>query len=119
MSHPLIWVDDPLFSEHRPPVDHPERPERLDAARAALVKSELALARTEISARDAADEELARVHEEKYLRQFSQAAGKYGSFDADTFFSPHSVAAARRAAGAAVELVSALLSNHGGFGVAV
>ena len=37
----LAVVDDPMFSEHRSSEPHPERPERLEAARAGLRDAKL------------------------------------------------------------------------------
>lgn len=118
--HALALFDDPLFSEHRPDGPHPECPERLDAARAGLLKSEPhGLPRLRLSARDASDDELGRVHDERYLVSLGQAAGKHGYLDPDTYFGPQSVAAARRAAGAAAQMVEALLDEQAGFGLAL
>jgi acetoin utilization deacetylase AcuC-like enzyme len=113
----LAVVDDQLFSEHRAPSGHPERPERLDAARAGLAKAHLAMGTLTLEPRDAADSELLRVHSAGYLARLGQAAGKDGYFDADTFYAPRSVAAARRAAGGAVALVDALGDGRARFGL--
>lgn len=113
----LALVDDPLFSRHAADVPHPERPERLDAARAALARADLTLTRVELPARDATDAELVRVHTPGYVEALGHAAGKRGYFDADTFYGPDSVAAARRAAGGAIALVDALLDGHARFGL--
>ncbi len=118
--HALALIDDPLFSRHRPDGPHPERPERLDAARAALAKeSRHGLPRVELSAPDATEEQLGRVHHEGYLLRLGQAAGKRGYLDPDTYFGPESVAAARRAAGAGVALVDSLLDGRAEFGLAL
>ena len=115
----LALVDDPLFVQHIAPAGHPERAERLHAARAAIARVELELTRTELRARPATDEELARVHSERYLKQLDQAAGRSGYFDADTYYTPASVAAARTASGAALVLTDALLDHQAGLGVAL
>lgn len=125
MQHPsaspaaaLALGDDPLFSSHRAVgMQHPERPERLEAARAALARADLGLTRLELEPRDATDEELLRVHEPAYLETLGRAAGKQGWFDADTYYCETSTAAARRAAGAAVSLVDSLLSGDASFGL--
>ncbi len=113
----LALVDDPLFAEHEAPAGHPERSERLDAARAGLARAHLALGTETLRPRDACDEELGRVHGPGYLARLGQAAGKAGYLDADTFFSPASVAAARRAAGGAVALVDALAEGRARYGL--
>ncbi len=114
-SGALALVDDPLFSRHEAEVPHPERPERLDAARAALARADLTLPRLELAARDATDDELARVHTPGYVETLGQTAGKRGYFDADTFYGPESSAAARRAAGGSIAIVDALLSGEAAY----
>jgi acetoin utilization deacetylase AcuC-like enzyme len=113
----LALVDDPLFSRHRADEPHPERPERLDAARAALARADLSMARLELAPRDARPEELERVHEPAFLEQLGRAADQRGYFDADTYFAPRSVAAARRAAGGSIALVESLRGGSARFGL--
>ncbi len=114
----LALGDDPLFSTHQAVgTTHPERPERLEAARAALARADLALTRLEVEARDASDAELLRVHEPAYLEKLGHTAGKQGWFDADTYYCGTSAAAARRAAGAAVALVDSLLEGRASYGL--
>ncbi|MCK6535120.1 MAG: histone deacetylase [Polyangiaceae bacterium] len=115
----LAIVDDPLFAEHRAPAGHPERPERLDAARAGLAKAHLGLGVVTLGPRDATDEELGRVHGAGYLARLGRAAGGSGYLDADTYYCPASVDAARRAAGGAVGLVDALIDGQARFGLAL
>jgi acetoin utilization deacetylase AcuC-like enzyme len=115
----LAIVDDPLFGEHRAEDPHPERPERLDAARAAVARADLDCPRVELPARDATPAELERVHKAAYLERLGRAAGTRGHFDADTYYGPQSVAAALRAAGGAVALVQALRSGQAGAGAAL
>ncbi|HEY2732412.1 MAG TPA: histone deacetylase, partial [Polyangiales bacterium] len=115
----LALVDDPLFVEHRAPAGHPERAERLHAARAAVAQVELDLQRIELRARAATNDELERVHSERYLRALDQAAGRSGYFDADTYYSEASVEAARTASGAAIVLTDALLERRAEFGLAL
>ena len=115
----MLLVDDALFLEHRAREPHPECPERLLAARRAI---ELLRARASLEAlapRDASDDELNRVHTPAYLEELGRWAGKSGMLDADTFLSPRSVAAARRAAGGAVALAEALWRGTERTGVAV
>jgi acetoin utilization deacetylase AcuC-like enzyme len=106
----ILVVGDALFDDHRSRGYHPERPERLHAARAALDRcAREGLGAVHIPSRDATDEELARVHDEAYLATLAGLAGHHASLDPDTYLAPSSVAAARRAAGAGVALVDALL----------
>jgi acetoin utilization deacetylase AcuC-like enzyme len=119
MQKTLVLVDDPLFCEHLAPAGHPERPERLHAARAAIARADFDLHRADLAARRATDDELVRVHDEAYLAQLGQAAGQVGYFDEDTFYSAQSVAAARVAAGAAIVMTDALLDRRADFGLAL
>jgi acetoin utilization deacetylase AcuC-like enzyme len=119
MQKTLALVDDPLFCEHLSPAGHPERPERLHAARSAIARADLSLSRIEFATRTATPEELSRVHTEAYLHQLDQLAGRSGYLDEDTFYSPSSVAAARAAAGAALVMTEALLEQRADFGLAL
>src|SRR6478735_1985025 len=119
MQKTLVLVDDPLFGEHLSPAGHPERPERLHAARAAIARSDFDLRRTDLATRAATDEQLVRVHHETYLEQLGQAAGQVGHFDEDTLYSPQSVDAARAGAGGAIVITDALLDHRADFGLAL
>jgi acetoin utilization deacetylase AcuC-like enzyme len=113
----VLVADDELFLEHVAPPEHPERGERLLAARAGLHRATLGLGNgygyTKLSVPDATDEQLARVHAPEYIEQLGHLAGRSGFIDSDTFLSPGSVPAARRAAGATVALVDALIDGLG------
>jgi acetoin utilization deacetylase AcuC-like enzyme len=115
----LALIDDPIFAEHHAPAGHPERAERLHAARAAVARADLNLKRVDLAARAATIEELARVHSERYVLALGQAAGRSGYFDADTYYTESSVDAARTASGAAVVLTDSLLDHQAEFGVAL
>jgi acetoin utilization deacetylase AcuC-like enzyme len=119
MSTSLAVVDDPSFDEHRPPASHPERPERLAAARRAASRVTARSGRTDIAVRAATDDELARVHHDRYVEHLGRSAGRWMNWDADTYAAPGSVDAARRAAGGAIELVNALTSGDVQRGVAL
>jgi len=118
-SQTLALIDDPVFLEHHAPAGHPERAERLHAARAAIAGADMDLRRLDLATRSATMDELARVHSEPYLRRLGQLAGHSGSFDDDTFYSESSIAAAHAAAGAAVVMTEALLARQAGFGLAL
>jgi acetoin utilization deacetylase AcuC-like enzyme len=115
----LAIVDDPLFSEHVSSQPHPERPERLEAARTAVSQAQLGLDRTPLEPRDASDDELARVHDHAYLDALGAARGRSGWLDGDTYLCPRSVEAARRAAGGALALAQALIEGRARHGVAL
>jgi acetoin utilization deacetylase AcuC-like enzyme len=115
----LAVVDNPSFDEHRPPGEHPERPERLAAARRAITALRGKADVLPVPARPATDDELARVHTPAYIELLGRSAGKWTYFDEDTYVAPASAAAARLAAGGAVELVNALLDRRALRGVAL
>ena len=119
MSEPtpkLCLADDALFDEHVSPPGHPERPERLTAARQGLLDSPLAATAPTLQARDASLDEISLVHSPGYVASLSRTSGKAGHLDADTFYSPRSFAAARRATGAALALSDVLLDAEADFG---
>jgi acetoin utilization deacetylase AcuC-like enzyme len=121
----VATVDDELFLDHVAPPEHPERGARLLAVRRGLEQAGAGVApeRGEpflrLAAPDATDDQLARVHAPAYIGQLGHLAGRSGLLDEDTYLSPGSVAAARRAAGAAVALVDALHAGTTRFGIAV
>jgi acetoin utilization deacetylase AcuC-like enzyme len=109
-SRRVVSVDDALFDQHRPPGHHPERPERLHAARRAVGGlSAAGVTATRLAARDASDAEILRAHAPPYLEELGRLAGHASALDPDTYVAPASVAAARRAAGAAIVLVESIL----------
>jgi acetoin utilization deacetylase AcuC-like enzyme len=110
-----MWlVDDPLFLEHRARGYHPERPERLIAARAAVAALEAeGLAFERVPGRDAEEDEIATVHDAAYLEELENVRGLYAALDDDTYLGPRSVQAAVRAAGGAIALVEKILDPTG------
>ena len=83
---------------------HPECPERLHAISDQLIASGLIGYLMECEAPLASREQLARVHEIKYLDALERSRPECGlvHLDPDTAMSPHTLEAALRAAGAAV-----------------
>lgn len=116
-----LLLSDPRFFQHRSSAYHPERPERLDAANAAIerARSSHGLTFTPIAPRAATPEELCRVHDPKFVEALSQLRGEDGYIDADTFVGPESIAVAELAAGGTVALVEALLEGSVQRGVAL
>ena len=112
----LCLADDAMFDQHLSPAGHPERPARLSAARQGVEACSAARGALRLDARDATLDELGRVHTPEYLAQLEQVSGKSGYLDADTFHSPRSVEAARRASGAALALTDALLDGKADYG---
>ena len=132
-SGPILVADDAVFLEHVAPPEHPERGARLLAVRAGIGLASAASAASASAAAgpgmygdyprlafsDATEEQLARVHDHAYIESLGHLAGRSGYLDADTYLSPGSVAAARRAAGAAVSVVEALHQGRARFGLAL
>jgi acetoin utilization deacetylase AcuC-like enzyme len=103
-------IEDARYLEHRGPPGHPERPERLAAVARALDAVRPAL--TPLPARSADDAEILRVHERALLEQVARAvAAAPAKLDPDTFVAAQSLAAARLAAGAAIDLAAAVASG--------
>ena len=91
----ILVVDDALFDEHHSRGYHPERPERLHAARTALDRCATeGLPTKRIATRDATEDELIRVHNPAYIEALNQLAGHFAALDPDTYLAPTSVAAA-------------------------
>jgi acetoin utilization deacetylase AcuC-like enzyme len=118
-------VDDSVYDLHAAGASgsrgegyHPERPERLMAARAA-VAAQTDVAWEHVAVREASLEELARVHDPRYLEALARLRGKAGHLDADTYFAPRSVEAATRAAGGVVAMVDGMLDSDVRRGVAL
>jgi acetoin utilization deacetylase AcuC-like enzyme len=108
----LLLVDDARFDAHAAGAYHPERPERLTAARAATTQARVEW--SHVAAREASDAELSRVHAPHFIDQMEKLRGKRGHLDADTYIAPGSVAAARLAAGGLVAMVDAILDAPAG-----
>jgi len=113
---PVLLLDDERFDAHTlaPPGFHPERPQRLLAARKAVASAKVAWER--VPAREATDEEVTRVHDGRLLERLETLRGESGHLDPDTYFAPQSVEAARLAAGGVVDMVSRMLEGPAGQG---
>jgi len=116
-----VLLSDPRFFRHRSAAYHPERPERLEAARAAIERAEQEgrLAFSAVAPRPATDEELSRVHDPSFVKWLRTLDGEQGYIDADTYVSPESVSVAELAAGGTVAMVDALLDGPVKRGIAL
>lgn len=108
---------DPRFQDHRPGAYHPESPERLRAIDAALVDPPVRL--VELAAREATHEELARVHTLDYIARIDGLRGRSARLDSDTALGPASAEAAFLAAGATIELFTAVAKREVPPGIAL
>ncbi|MCZ6720745.1 MAG: histone deacetylase family protein [Proteobacteria bacterium] len=103
----------PVFLDHDTGDFHPESPKRLNAITKLLEDAEFAgLERCE--AREASEEELARVHSKAHIADLLAAIPERGqaALDPDTVVSPRSGEAARRAAGAVCAAVDAVVAGE-------
>jgi acetoin utilization deacetylase AcuC-like enzyme len=98
---------------HVNPPGHPEAADRLRAIQGALEAEEFAYLVREIAPL-AEDAHILRVHPEAYLQRVIAHAPQrdHACLDADTFMSPGTLAAARRAAGAVVRAVDMVLAGE-------
>jgi acetoin utilization deacetylase AcuC-like enzyme len=114
-----LLVDDQRFFAHALPPGgyHPERPERLTAARAAVARAPVEWAR--VPAREATLDELARVHTPRFVEALEALRGQEGHVDPDTYVAPGSVEAARLAAGGVVDMVDRIIEGPVPRGVAL
>jgi acetoin utilization deacetylase AcuC-like enzyme len=107
----LLLVDDARFDAHASGAYHPERPERLAAARASIARSGLHWDR--VPTREATNEELLRVHAAAFIEQLEKLRGERGYIDPDTYVVAGSIEAARLAAGGLVSLVDRMIDGDG------
>ncbi len=106
----LVVFDHPSLEGHRSVAAHPERPERVLAARRAIDR----LPRSRVDRREAprvAIAEAALAHTAEHVARIASLSDDTSSLDADTFVGPGSREAALRAAGGAAALGSALASG--------
>jgi len=100
----LAFVSHPDCLLHEMGEEHPERPARLGAIDDRLLASRLDWLVNRFEAPEATPEQILRVHDEAYLRTLEGIAPRAGyvEIDPDTAMNPHTLPAARHAAGAAV-----------------
>lgn len=93
---------------------HPECPQRLAAIHDQLLATGLLDCMVPYDAPLASDAELGRAHATRYLKELAAASPQQGhhALDPDTCMNPHSMVAARRAAGAAVLATDLLVSGE-------
>ncbi len=104
----LLWDD--AMVEHDPGPGHPERGQRLEAVRDALEAAAVP-GTAWATPKPCRARLLERVHAPGYVDRLDELRGKTARLDGDTAVSPGSVAAARLAAGAAVDAVTAVVTG--------
>ena len=114
MTH-TAYITHPDCLLHDNGITHPERPQRLRVIREALLKAGLMDRLHLPEAPEATDEQLARVHTRRHIEHIRAQApgpGQKVILDADTSMNEHSLSAALRAAGAAVEGVRQVIEEE-------
>jgi acetoin utilization deacetylase AcuC-like enzyme len=111
---PLVYSHSDML-RHEPGAGHPERPDRLRAVEQALEGAAVERRTPRVVAREA----LLRVHPAAFVDSVLALAGQQAVLDGDTVASPGTVGAALLAAGAAVELVDALVGGEAQRGFAL
>lgn len=110
-----LYLTHPVCRMHHMGSGHPECPERLDAISDQLLTSGLVnYIQSEDVMAPAGDADLARVHEQTYLAQLvsQQPADGLFDIDGDTLMNPHTLEAARMAAGGVIQAVDAVMSGQ-------
>ncbi|MBK6812516.1 MAG: histone deacetylase [Sandaracinaceae bacterium] len=117
----IALLDDERFDAHRAPEGHhPERPERLEAARAGVRSGLGDGAPVAIAPRLVNEEEVRRVHAAGYLGGLREALAEgHGALDGDTYFCAGTREATELAAGGVVALVETLMTSETRRGIAL
>jgi acetoin utilization deacetylase AcuC-like enzyme len=105
------FVYDPIFLEHETGA-HPENPDRLRATMALLEEAGLIERLERVEARDATADELALVHDPRYVAELERVAREGGGWaDPDTLITPRSFDAAVRVVGGTLTAVDAVTAG--------
>ncbi|MYL24071.1 histone deacetylase family protein [Vreelandella massiliensis] len=96
------YLTHPHCSLHHMGPEHPESPKRLEAISARLSLSGLLQQTMQGDAKEATDEDLARVHPMRHIKALEKCVPSEGivTLDSDTMMNPDSLKAARMSAGA-------------------
>lgn len=107
---PLILISTERFVDHQTPPGHPESPGRAEVMD--VVASEWRKRGGEVVApRAASQAQLARVHDEGYVRRVMATSGQSVALDPDTYTCPDSIEVACLAAGAAIDAVERVVAT--------
>jgi len=111
---PTAYITHPSSLLHDMGPYHPECPDRLHAISDRLIAAGLDAYLRHYTARTATHEEIARVHGAAYIDTIEKASPESGLhfIDPDTALNPHSLTAARHAAGALVLATDLVLSGE-------
>ncbi|TAK92372.1 MAG: histone deacetylase family protein [Burkholderiaceae bacterium] len=108
------YITHPSSLLHEMGAGHPESPQRVRAIELALTHANLLERMQAYTAPAASDEQLKRVHATHHLQAICEQAPAHGyhALDADTVMNPHTLTAARHAAGALVLAVDLVLRDE-------
>ncbi|MGK2941367.1 MAG: histone deacetylase family protein [Immundisolibacter sp.] len=108
------YISHPLCRQHDVGPWHPEAPERLTAIQDHLIATGLDPLLRHFDAPEVTREQLLRVHDADYLDALNAQSPQLGvvHVDPDTAMNPHTLAAARRAAGAVVQATDLVLAGE-------
>jgi acetoin utilization deacetylase AcuC-like enzyme len=108
------FVSHPAFFLHEMGPYHPECPERLSAISDRLIAAGLDVLLSHYTAPAATHEQIGRIHGAHYMREVEAASPEAGMhfIDPDTALNPHTLDAARHAAGAAVLAVDLVMRDE-------
>ncbi len=108
------YISHPLCREHNAGPWHPEAPERLAAIEDHLIATGLDALLRHYEAPQATREQLLRVHDADYLDALDARSPEHGLIhvDPDTAMNPHTLVAARHAAGAVVQATDLVLAGE-------
>ncbi|WP_346798258.1 histone deacetylase family protein [Halomonas sp. Bachu 37] len=108
------YLTHPDCQLHHMGPEHPESPLRLEAIRARLSLSGLLQQTMQADAREASQEQLARVHPTRHLKALDKCVPEEGivTLDSDTMMNPDSLQAARMAAGAVIRGVDQVFKRQ-------
>jgi acetoin utilization deacetylase AcuC-like enzyme len=108
-----LYLHHPAALEHKTPLGHPERPDRIRAIEKVVAQERFApLTRVEAPYGDA--QTIALAHPEEYVRAIEEVAPRTGlvQIDADTTMSPGTYEAVMRGVGAAVLAVDQVMTGN-------
>ena len=108
------YITHPSFLKHEMGDDHPECPSRLNAINDYLLAIGYLNFTVPYTAPEATREQLLRAHTAHYLAEIEAAAplSGYAQVDPDTCMNPHTLVAARHAAGAVVMATDLVVSGE-------
>ncbi len=108
---PIAYLHHPDCLLHDMGAGHPERPARISAIEDQMIASKLLDLVHHYEAPLATSQQLARVHDSKYINKILTFKGDYTHLDPDTILTAQTPQAALRAAGAVVHATDLVLTN--------